>query len=74
MALFRTIAAAGVALAIGTSALMAKDTKKMNYIVDRFADIEVLRYPVPGFEELSLNQKKLVYYLTEAALAGRDIL
>ena len=74
MALFRTIAAAGVALAIGTSALMAKDTKTMNYIVDRFADIEVLRYPVPGFEELSLNQKKLVYYLTEAALAGRDIL
>ena len=74
MALFRTIAAAGVALAIGTSALMAKDTKKMNYIVDSFADIEVLRYPVPGFEELSLNQKKLVYYLTEAALAGRDIL
>ena len=74
MALFRTIVAAGVALAIGTSALMAKDTKKMNYIVDRFADIEVLRYPVPGFEELSLNQKKLVYYLTEAALAGRDIL
>ena len=74
MALFRTIAAAGVALAIGTSALMAKDTKKMNYIVERFADIEVLRYPVPGFEELSLNQKKLVYYLTEAALAGRDIL
>ena len=74
MALFRTIAAAGVALAIGTSALMAKDTKKMNYIVARFADIEVLRYPVPGFEELSLNQKKLVYYLTEAALAGRDIL
>jgi len=74
MAIIRTIAAAGVALAIGTSALMAKETKKMNYIVDRFADIEVLRYPVPGFEELSLNQKKLVYYLTEAALSGRDIL
>ena len=39
-----------------------------NYHVDRFADIEVLRYEVPGFDELSLNQKKLVYYLTEAAL------
>ena len=45
-----------------------------NYHVDRFADIEVLRYEVPGFDELSLNQKKLVYYLTEAALEGRDIL
>ena len=45
-----------------------------NYSVDRFADIEVLRYQVPGFEDLSLQQKQLVYYLTEAALNGRDIL
>lgn len=43
-------------------------------VVERFADIEVLRYVVPGFENLSLNQKKLIYYLTEAALQGRDIL
>ncbi len=42
--------------------------------VDRFADIEVLRYEVPGFSDLSLQQKKLVYYLTEAAQQGRDIL
>ena len=48
--------------------------KTFNYNVDRFADIEVLRYQVPGFDELSLNQKKMVYYLTEAALQGRDIL
>lgn len=45
-----------------------------NYHVDRFADIEVLRYKVPDFDSLSLNQKILVYYLTEAALWGRDIL
>lgn len=45
-----------------------------DYTVDKFADIEVLRYKVPGFEDLSLNQKKLIYYLTEAALWGRDIL
>lgn len=44
------------------------------YDVDRFADIQVLRYQVPGFENLSLKQKKYVYYLTEAALNGRDIL
>ena len=42
--------------------------------VDRFADIEVLRYEVPEFEQLSLQQKTLIYYLTEAALWGRDIL
>ena len=42
--------------------------------VDRFADIEVLRYEVPGFDELSLQQKKLAYYLSQAALAGRDII
>jgi len=42
--------------------------------MDRFADIEVLRYEVPGFEQLSLQQKCLVYYLTEAAQWGRDIL
>ncbi|MBP3639901.1 MAG: dihydrofolate reductase [Muribaculaceae bacterium] len=45
-----------------------------DYTVDRFADIEVLRYKVPDFDSLSLNQKALVYYLTEAALWGRDIL
>ncbi|MDE6288836.1 MAG: dipeptidyl peptidase 3, partial [Muribaculaceae bacterium] len=45
-----------------------------NYVADRFADIEVLRYPVPDFDSLSLDQKRLVYYLTEAALWGRDIL
>ena len=42
--------------------------------MDRFADIEVLRYKVPGFENLSLKQKELIYHLTEAALYGRDIL
>ncbi len=45
-----------------------------DYTVDRFADIEVLRYKVPDFDSLSLDQKRLVYYLTEAALWGRDIL
>lgn len=44
------------------------------WVVDRFADIQILRYKVPGFDELSLNQKQLVYWLTEAAIAGRDIL
>lgn len=61
-----------IAAAMATTA-MAQNTD-FNYNVDRFADIEVLRYPVPGFEDLSLQQKQLVYYLTEAAINGRDIL
>ncbi len=47
---------------------------EINYNVDRFADIEVLRYTVPGFDSLTLNQKKLIYYLQEAAITGRDII
>ena len=41
--------------------------------VDQFADLKILRYKVPGFEELSPRQKELIYYLSEAALCGRDI-
>ena len=44
------------------------------YSVDRFADIEILRYRVLDFEELSLQQKELIYYLSQAALEGRDII
>jgi dipeptidyl-peptidase III len=44
------------------------------YFVDQFDDMRVLKYQVPGFELLSLQQKKLIYYLSEAALSGRDIL
>lgn len=50
------------------------EPQAFDYNVDRFADIQVLRYKVPEFDSLSLNQKILVYYLTEAALWGRDIL
>ncbi|MEO8146279.1 MAG: dihydrofolate reductase [Bacteroidia bacterium] len=42
-------------------------------LADRFADVQVLRYGIPGFNDLSLNQKKLAYYLYEAGLCGRDI-
>ncbi len=44
------------------------------YAVEQFADLQMLRYQVKGFDELSLNQKKLIYYLSQAALEGRDIL
>ena len=45
-----------------------------NYFIDQFEDLRVLRYKLPGFESLSLQQKKYIYYLSEAALSGRDIL
>lgn len=74
--MLKTIKTAGVALlTLATSSqAMAIDNDNFQYVVDRFADIEVLRYKVPDFEKLTLQQKLLVYHLTEAALAGRDIL
>ncbi|HOV12616.1 MAG TPA: dihydrofolate reductase, partial [Bacteroidales bacterium] len=44
------------------------------YKTEQFADVKILRYQIPGFNELSLNQKKLLYYLSQAALCGRDII
>ena len=60
----------------GSYSCSSPDIKKVkfNFFAEKFADIQVLRYQIPGFDELSLNQKKLVYYLTEAGLAGRDIM
>jgi dipeptidyl-peptidase-3 len=48
--------------------------QEFQWQVDKFADLRILRYQVPGFEELSLSQKKLIYYLSEAAICGRDII
>lgn len=76
--LSKLISTAIVGVTITSSAMNISANEKnkddFNYVVDRFADIEVLRYKVPDFENLTLRQKKLVYYLTEAALWGRDIL
>ena len=49
-------------------------TNEFNYMVENFADLGILRYRVPDFENLTTQQKALVYYLNEAALWGRDIL
>lgn len=48
--------------------------EEFNYVVDQFADLQILRYQVPGFDSLSLRQKQLLYHLSEAAQMGRDIL
>ena len=70
------VAAAALLLltACGATDKSVADTQKFDYTVEKFADLQILRYRVPGFEDLSLKQKELVYYLTEAALQGRDIL
>lgn len=51
-----------------------KDKTEFNYFSEQFADVKILRYQIPGFDKLDLSQKKLVYYLTQAGLAGRDIM
>ncbi|TXG35201.1 dipeptidyl-peptidase 3 family protein [Seonamhaeicola maritimus] len=51
-----------------------KSSETFNYNVEQFADIKVLRYQIPGWEGLSLKEQKLVYYLTQAGLSGRDIM
>ena len=58
------------ALAVGCK----KSNQQINYNVEKFYDLEILRYDVPDFDQLTLQQKKLVYFLSEAALQGRDIL
>ncbi|MDR3266509.1 MAG: dipeptidyl peptidase 3 [Tannerella sp.] len=57
-----------------TEETAAKKAETIDYTVDKFADIEVLRYEVPDFDSLTLQQKQLLYHLSEAALMGRDIL
>ncbi|NJO69334.1 MAG: hypothetical protein HC830_08710 [Bacteroidetes bacterium] len=49
-------------------------TEEFKFFSEQFADIKILRYQVPDFDSLSLNQKKLLYFLSKAAIAGRDII
>ncbi len=49
-------------------------TEEFKFLLEQFADLKIMRYQVPGFDSLSLQQKELVYYLSQAAIAGRDIL
>ena len=68
------VTALSLLTACGGNPKTTAEAEKFDYTVDQFADLQILRYRVPGFEDLSLKQKELVYYLTEAALQGRDIL
>jgi len=68
------ICMASMLMACGAEKTSTPKIEDFKYTVDKFADIEILRYRVPDFEKLSLKQKELVYYLNQAALEGRDIL
>jgi len=52
----------------------ATETDNFDYTVEKFADLQILRYKVHGFDELPLKEKELIYYLSQAALEGRDVL
>lgn len=52
----------------------SKNQTSFDYVVEQFADIKVLRYQIPGWENLTLKEQKLVYYLTQAGTSGRDII
>jgi hypothetical protein len=62
-----------ILLAVALCACQKKETTSFQYNVDKFYDLEILRYDVPEFDSLTLQQKQLVYCLSEAALWGRDI-
>ena len=51
-----------------------EEKSEFSHFSEQFSDLKVLRYQIPGFDKLTLNQKKFVYYLTEAGLYGRDIM
>ena len=54
--------------------VVVEKAAEFNYNVDQFADLKILRYKVPGWDNLTLKEQKLVYYLTQAGLSGRDIM
>ena len=70
LTMFISLSALGAGGALSATA----QTDDFKYTNEQFADIQMLRYKVEGFEKLSLRQKTLIYHLSEAALAGRDIL
>ena len=68
------ITIAGMAAALVSCSDKAAQEGEFKYLIDEFADLKIMRYQVPGWDELSLDQKKYVYHLAEAAKYGRDII
>ncbi len=86
MKLFNLITGGAIALSLAAcggnetpqnehnEAIVESHVDDFNYTADEFADLKLIRYQVPGFEELDASKKELLYYLYEAAIAGRDIM
>ena len=68
------VAACNTQKPIAESMAKSQDAKAFDFVVEQFADIKVLRYQIPGWENLTLKEQKLVYYLTQAGTSGRDIM
>ena len=58
---------AGMAAALVSCADKAAENKEFRFLIDEFADLKIMRYQVPGWDELTLQQKEYVYHLAEAA-------
>lgn len=72
--IFLTLITALIMASCKTKQTPVTSSEEFRYEIDRFEDIRVLRYELPGFDQLPLKQKQFIYYLSEAALCGRDIL
>ena len=70
----KMITIAGMAAALVSCSDKAAEKGEFKYLIDEFADLKIMRYQVPGWNELSLQQKEYVYHLAEAAKYGRDII
>ena len=70
----KMIMMAGVAAAFASCSEKAAQNSEFKYLIDEFADLKIMRYQVPGWDSLSLQQKEYVYHLSEAAKYGRDII
>ena len=70
----KMITIAGLAAALASCSDKTAKNEDFKYLVDEFADLKIMRYQVPGWNELSLQQKEYVYHLAEVAKYGRDII
>ena len=70
----KMITIAGLAAAFASCSDKAVQNEEFKYLIDEFADLKIMRYQVPGWDALSLQQKEYVYHLSEAAKYGRDII
>ncbi|HCT70405.1 MAG TPA: dihydrofolate reductase, partial [Bacteroidales bacterium] len=74
LVLLTTIAMSLVLTACNQGPKKETPQQDFRFLLEQFADLKIMRYQVPGFDELTTKQKELVYYLSQAAIAGRDIL